>query len=464
MTYQSLPLWAQELIPIMLLLVAIAVVIRRLPRIDVGHSQAFLRRRFFNWFPVGMTYAFLYMGRYNLNACKLALGEKVLSKADFGTIFFWGTLVYGISFIINGPLTDRLGGRTTILISATGTALMNIAMGSVLYFQWTRYLVPTFSILYAMNMYFQSFGAVSIVKVNASWFHLRERGAFGGIFGILIALGIYFAYDWGRFIIKNLPTYWVFFIPAAILTVFLLLDFWVVRDTPGEAGLLDFDTQDATEQEGPRLSIFQITKKMLQNPAILVIGAIEFCSGFLRNAIMQWYPIFTDAIGISSSFVSSHWGMLLCMAGILGGVVAGFISDHIFESRRGPVVVVLYGAMFIFAILGVFTLKTFALGWVMVLMSLCVIGVHGMLSGTASMDFGGRKNTGIAVGLIDGLVYLGTATQALILGHALPKESMAKSVHYWALWPLAMIPVAFVGSALAVLLWNAKPKPHASHS
>ena len=45
-------------------------------------------------------------------------------------------------------------------------------------------------------MYFQSFGAVSIVKVNASWFHLRERGTFGGIFGILISLGIYLAFDW----------------------------------------------------------------------------------------------------------------------------------------------------------------------------------------------------------------------------------------------------------------------------
>jgi OPA family glycerol-3-phosphate transporter-like MFS transporter len=48
----------------------------------------------------------------------------------------------------------------------------------------------TFAFAYAANMYFQSFGAVSIVKVNASWFHLRERGTFGGIFGILISLGL----------------------------------------------------------------------------------------------------------------------------------------------------------------------------------------------------------------------------------------------------------------------------------
>ena len=39
-------------------------------------------------------------------------------------------------------------------------------------------IVPVLSVLYAVNMYFQSYGAVSIVKVNATWFHVRERGGF----------------------------------------------------------------------------------------------------------------------------------------------------------------------------------------------------------------------------------------------------------------------------------------------
>jgi len=46
-------------------------------------------------------------------------------------------------------------------------------------------------------MYFQSYGAVSIIKVKAYWFHVRERGVFGAIFGALISIGIYFAFDWG---------------------------------------------------------------------------------------------------------------------------------------------------------------------------------------------------------------------------------------------------------------------------
>src|SRR5258708_26775702 len=51
-------------------------------------------------------------------------------------------------------------------------------------------------------MYFQSYGAVSIIKVKAHWFHVRERGVFGAIFGTLISFGVYFAFDWGQAIVN----------------------------------------------------------------------------------------------------------------------------------------------------------------------------------------------------------------------------------------------------------------------
>ena len=104
-------------------------------------------------------------------------------------------------------------------------------------------------------MYFQSYGAVAIVKVNSSWFHVRERGIFGGIFGVLISLGLYFAFDWGESIVnatkaaatnlnffENLlsqiigisditidQTWWVFFIPAIILLTFFIIEIFILR-------------------------------------------------------------------------------------------------------------------------------------------------------------------------------------------------------------------------------------------
>ncbi|MBX3206113.1 MAG: MFS transporter [Labilithrix sp.] len=485
-----MPGWLSELLPIALLLALIVLIVGRLPRVDLGHSPAFLRRRFANWFPVGLTYAFLYMGRYNLRVCT----NIVFDKAQFSNIYFWGTLTYGFAFLLNGPLTDRLGGKKTIIVSATGSLLANCAMGFVIMRamqdgavpkEAQAGLVPILSFLYAVNMYFQSFGAVAIVKVNAAWFHLRERGTFGGIFGILISLGLYFAFDWCKFIVERASVQWVFFIPAAILAVFAVLDLILVRDTPGEAGHADFDLGDASSgDDGPRLPLAEVALKMVKNPAIITIAAIEFCSGYLRNAILQYYQTFAEETHRAASpmmkkaaaaapnaaealaalpreFVHDHWGMLNCMAGITGGVVAGLISDRVFGSRRGPVAGVLYAVMLVGALVMFPALSTGALGWVVVAMTLAIIGVHGMLSGTASMDFGGKKNVGMVVGIIDGCVYLGTAVEALVLGRVLPSKELQGDSHNWWTWPAVMVPAAVLGLALSTRVWNARPKAKA---
>jgi len=484
-----MPQWLDDFYPVLILLAIVGFVFFRLPSVDVGHSKTYIRRRVLNWLPLGLTYAFLYMGRYNLKVSKYAFGEMqgvdgspLMDNADFGLIFMWGTIVYGISFLINGPLTDRLGGRFSILTGAAGALVLNFLMGMAsltllkqgpMHEFIGAHFVVVFSVLYAVNMYFQSFGAVAIVKVNAPWFHVRERGVFGAIFGILISLGIYFAFDLGGMILDSLGLIWVFLVPTILLAIFWIIDFFVVRNTPGEAGQEDFNTGDATAGDtGPQLGAAAVFKLMLRNPIILTIAGVEFCSGFLRQAIMQWYGSFakqTDGVlHLKSSFVNENWGMLLCVAGITGGVLAGTISDHLFQSRRGPVAGFLYGVMLLGSIVLTFTYQTPIVGWLVVLMSMAVIGVHGMLSGTASMDFGGAKNAGIAVGIIDGFVYLGTAFMSLTYAIVLPREQLdaagkivgaATDPANWLAWPIAMIPMAAIGLVLALRVWKAKPKP-----
>jgi OPA family glycerol-3-phosphate transporter-like MFS transporter len=441
--------------PIAVLLLVIGAMLMRLPKVELGHSPAFMRRRTLNWLPLGLLYAFLYMGRYNLTVSKSAFKDR-MDNAAFAEIFAVGTIVYGASFLLNGPVTDRIGGRNALLIGAAGTIAANVALGFVAK-GYTGDLVPVFSVLYAMNMYFQSFGAVAVVKANAPWFHVRERGVFGAIFGILISLGLYFAYDWGYFIIKHFPLEWVFFVPAILLTVLFAVVFVVAKDSPGEAGFTDFDTGDATD-DGPPLGVAAVFLQMLRNPAIMTIACIEFCSGFLRQALMQWYKTFVEQTGLPKGMVYEHWGLWLCVAGILGGTFAGVISDHLFSSRRGPVSAVLYGVMVLGAVALTGALTSPALGWIVLVMSMSIIGVHGMLSGTASMDFGGRRNTGVAVGIIDGMVYAGTGLMSVTYGRLLPNGDAAKDVANWWAWPVAMIPVAILGLALSTRLWNATPR------
>ncbi len=460
---------------IALLLVVIGLVLWRLPKVDLGHSEAFKRRRFWNWFPLGMTYAFLYFGRYNINEVTSGLGSKT-DNAAFGTIFAVGAWVYGLAFIINGPLTDRLGGRATILLASAGAAVANAVMGVVVWavmdgWQPPGGVVLWLAVLYGVDMYFQSFGAVSIVKVNAGWFHVRERGLQGGVFGILISLGIYFGYDWSKQLVKAFPQapQWALFVPAAVLLAAFVWSYFLVRDTPEDAGHANFDVGDgegvalAGAPKPERADVLQVFVTMLKNPVILIIVAIEFCTGFLRNGVMSWYPKFAIATGRQDDTVTNNWGLLLCTFGILGGMFAGVISDKVFHSRRGPVASVLYAGITLGAIVMFFALGASWVGWVLVFMALNYVGVHGMLSGTASADFGGRKNTGVAVGIIDGFVYLGTGLQSLLLGQLLPKGADAKIADNWSIWPQAMIPVAIIGLVLCTRVWNARAAGSTAH-
>jgi len=463
----------------------------------LGHKPAYLSRRVLNWVPLGIGYAFLYFGRYNLTVAKNALGS-LMTKPEFGTIFFVGTVTYAFAFILNGPMTDRIGGRKAMMISTIGAAFSNTLLGGLVFLlhagktgggflapQGQALLAGTghtlllvlFCVFYALNMYFQSFGAVSIVKVNSGWFHVRERGVFGGIFGILISAGIFFAFSFGQWIVDGLhtktgpagtvvdPPFGVFWIPALLLLGVTLWIYLAVRDRPAQAGYVNFDTGDASSGEDERPDpVTVIIKKVVTNPIVLTIGAIEFCTGVLRQGIMHWYIIYGKEMGYQMSFlITREWGAMLFLAGAAGGMLAGWISDKVFGSRRGPVAALLYGLMFFAVLVMIFSLQVPSAGvavdparmWILgicvTLISFCVIGTHGMLSGTATMDFGGRKNAGTAVGLIDGLVYLGTGLQSISLGFLTYKS--------WSYWPPFLLPFAVIGGVLAIRIWKAMPQP-----
>jgi sugar phosphate permease len=582
---------------------------------------------------MGLTYALLYMGRYNLTVAKTSLGD-LMTKEDFGVIFGVGTVTYAIAFLINGPLIDRLGGRRGILLASGGAAIANFGLGAYLMHVLgsadpnQEPLRLVFCLLYAVNMYFQSFGAVSIVKVNAHWFHVRERGGFSGIFGTMISSGIFLAFTVNGWILDSVSAAWpgeqlqwiVFFVPAALLATFFLIELVLLRDRPALAGHQDFDTGDASSGDTSEAPVpaLRLLKRILTHPIILTVAFIEFCTGVLRNGVMHWFPIYAKevwvlpqdhllvngswehawligacfgvaaiswiiasrarggrrgflvvfgALAALAPFVQAGWGGLLFVAGVIGGNVAGWVSDLFFQSRRAPTAGGLYALLTICAVAMIFLLakpdnevswagpdsglragdrvvelagepiegwadvrgaaacwpaecegsrwntgdcvcstgddfevaadfepskgvipavilrdgkrlsvdlpdpkavqragdkrrldarpvlpiSPFFLGAIVFLLSLSVIGTHGLLSGTATMDFGGRKGAATAVGVIDGFVYLGTALQSVSLGFLTGRN--------WSYWPLFLVPFGVLGFVLLLKIWKAKPSP-----
>jgi OPA family glycerol-3-phosphate transporter-like MFS transporter len=379
---------------------------------------------------------------------------------------------------------DKIGGKRGIIIAAVGASLANIVLGVLTYLVVTHQLkvklVVAFSVVYALNMYFQSYGAVSIIKVKAYWFHVRERGVFGAIFGTLISFGVYFAFDWGKAIVDMAAadpkgqvgwlhaliqrvfvpdarpvnaTWAVFFIPAAILLVWALLDWWLIKDTPEDADFPLFDPHDASSgQMHIELTTMDLLKKVFTSPLMLMIAMIGLTSGVMRNGIMTWYFIFAKEVKqTGAEFFFDHWGLLLCFFGMVGGFAGGLVSDKVFQSRRGPPTAIFYGFMVLLTILMAVYLfaSPFIVGLAALLITTAVIGVHSLISGTAAADFGGRKASATCSGIVDGFVYLGTGLQSVSLGYL--------TSHSWFWWPTFLMPFALLGGYLALRIWHELP-------
>lgn len=471
----------QLLIVAMLLTYIITLYFMRNP---LKHTRKFMWKRFLSWFPLGMTYAFMYMARYNLDTLATA---EIITKAEKSQISGWGFFIYAASLFLSGPLIDKIGGKKGMITAAIGAAIFNICMGWALYLylhdKESMNIVLVLAVLYSLNMFFQSFGAISTIKVKSYWFHVRERGTFGAIFGTLISLGVYFAFDWTESIaravnIKNLgegtqtalfiqnifglqhateSAFWlIFLIPAGFLLIWALIDLVLIKDSPDRAGFGKLETHDASHGDDTTYDSWLATlKKILTNRVILMIGIIEFTSGVLRDGVMKWYRLFAKDTGLGVENIIHNWGLWAAVTGIVGSFLAGWASDRFFHSRRAPVAGISQVAMALAAIAMIITLYSgqnspLVMGISALVIMMAVIAVHSIMSGTATADFGGRKGAASATGVADGFSKLGSSFQEFVLGAIIMKDT-------WAYWPSFLLPFALLGLFFAWKLWQEVP-------
>jgi OPA family glycerol-3-phosphate transporter-like MFS transporter len=457
-------------------------------------TPEFRRQRIINWMSLGLLYAFFYMTRYNYTAVAPTLADLLGWKnTDLGIFETLMPLVYGLSVVLNGPFADRTGGKKAFLFGAVGVALMNFLFGmasfavsspavwegaglarhvvtpAALKFGLSGGMILTLmAIVWGVNGYFQSFGALSIVKVNAQWFHVRERGTFAGIFGVLIRLGLLLAFQGVPLILLVLPWQYAFWIPGACVLVLFVINYFFMYNSPKDAGLGDFNTGDEVEgDESQPSSLTFVIKKVFASRVMWMIALGSMMIGFVRRSVVDaWWPkYFVDFYGANKSafatylpYVIATWGIAL--AGIAGGFVFGIASDRTFGGRRAPVITFGFvGMAVVLALFGVSDLLNFgpiSAACCLVLLSFFVNGAHGMIGGAASMDFGGKRAAASAAGLFDGMQYLAGAFVGMGVGYITTNWG-------WGAWHWAPIPFALIGAYVMSRLWNELPKGKTAH-
>jgi OPA family glycerol-3-phosphate transporter-like MFS transporter len=454
----------------------------------VEHPPGFRARRAQNWVFLGLMYAFFYMSRYNLPAVQQALKEAFgWSHTQYSQVASMGLLVYGLAVFLNGPLADKIGGKRAILIGSAGAALFNLLFGFAhLYVRHAATMkggvvvapaefaagmtatsmVSMLAVLWGCNHYFQSFGALSIVKINAAWFHVKERGGFAGIFGIMIQSGRLFAFYGAPLILVKLPWWWGFWIPAAILVVMFVVNLLLVASTPADAGY-EFHTADETREEAAKpATLGFVLRKVFASPAMWVIAVSSMCIGMVRNSIDQFFPGYYGSMFHVTTGQSAKFLPYLVVtygtpaAAVAGGLVAGNLSDRVFGARRAPVIFFAFVGMALsLALMSSGLLHSAWRGTVLLLViAFFIQSAHSLVGGAASMDFGGKKAVATAAGLFDGAQYLAGAIITRSLGPLLDayKDPKAPGSEF-DVWPLAPLPFAIIGALLIARLWYVVP-------
>jgi OPA family glycerol-3-phosphate transporter-like MFS transporter len=236
-----------------------------------------------------------------------------------------------------------------------------------------------------------------------------------------------------------------------------VLTFLVVHDRPDEAGLEPFDPQDATSGDTEKVTFAYVARRVFTNPIAITIAGAEFCTGLVRKGFEEWFPRYMQEaqhLKLDAPIFKTG-AFAVVLAGIAGAFIAGMLSDWVFGARRPPVAFIGYmlisGCLWVIGhhpslplVIAAFTVNSMAISM-----------VHSMLSGTASMDFGGQRAAATAAGLFDGMQYIGGSLVGYGMGLILDRYG-------WDAWAPSMLGFSAVGAVLMLALWNARPRPHAA--
>lgn len=379
------------------------------------------------------------------------------AQVRLGFIASAGTMAYAIGKFISGSLADLFGGRKNFLGGMAGSILFTVVFLLSGGF-------PLFTLAWVGNRLFQSTGWVGLVKVSSRWF---SYSTYGTVMAVL-SLSFLFGDAACRWVMSELMAHgvgWrgVFVAAACSLACLLLANFLFLRDTPEERGLPSpeanplnvYALEEVATHE--RVGLGAILKPLLSSFPFWLVCLLSLGTTLLRETFNFWTPTyFVQYVGLSPSQAASRSALFPLFGGV-SVLLAGVLSDKLGLNGRN---IVLVGGMAASAVCLVMLARTpghadpFMPVALVTLAGFLLLGPYSYLAGAMSLDFGGKRGSATAAGIIDGVGYL---------AGWLSGDTVARiTVHYgWKNAFLALAVAALLTALVAmVLVWHqrtAKP-------
>lgn len=425
---------------------------------------------------ITLCYGLGYVCRLALNVVKKPLMDTgVFTPEDMGIIGSMLLYGYALGKFSNGFLADYSNVKRFFAAGLFMSAMLNFGMSlsSVLWLS---------AALWALNGWFQGFGAPACVVALANWFSNDERGRYYGIWSTAHSIGEGLTYLGIAFLIAmppkglGLPWQWGFWIPAAICVFAAWFAWRYLQDRPRTLGL-----PSVAEWKGESVpstaatshhaaSIWKDQLKVLAIPSIWIIALASSTMYITRYAINSWGNVYLQEIRGFDLFDANLFIFLNTAAGILGCVAYGYMSDKLFAARRPPTNLI-FGLMELLPLIVVFygPANSYVLATALIIYGFGLSGILASLGGLFAIDIAPKKVAGAAMGFIGIFSYLGAGMQDYISGKLIydsefrvvfPIGGNAPTVYFYDY----SVPIVFwVGASvislvLATSLWKVKAR------
>ncbi|KAJ4822338.1 hypothetical protein Tsubulata_029758 [Turnera subulata] len=355
---------------------------------------------------------------------------------------------YSLGMYVAGHLGDTLDLRLFLTAGMIGSGFF-VGLFGMGYF-WEVHAFWYFLVMQMVAGLFQATGWPSVVAVIGNWFGKRKRGlimgiwnahtSVGNITGSLLAASV-LDYGWG----------WSFIVLGGFIAVTGLLVFLLLAAYPEDIG---FPCPDAAEPpeikripgdvEGQRSKVTEeesldalrqgsgLRKGVGLYEACMIPGVIPFalCLFFAKlvaYTFLFWLPFYLSQTAIGGEYVSvksaGNLSTLFDVGGIVGGILAGYISDKL-SARALTAATFMYAAipsMLLYRFYGSSSQTMNIL--LMMLAGLFVNGPYALITTAVSADLGTHRSLkgdsralATVTAIIDGTGSMGAALGPLLTG------------------------------------------------
>jgi ACS family glucarate transporter-like MFS transporter len=280
-----------------------------------------------------------------------------LSAVQMGFVFSAFAWSYVLAQLPGGWLLDRFGSKITYFCSIFFWSLFTLMMGWVGFFTGATAV----AVLFALRLLVGAAEAPSFPgnsRITSAWFPTAERGTAAAIFNSAQYFATVLFAPLMGWLVHSYGWQSVFYVMGGLGIIMACVwtrTIYGPKDHPRinqaeldyiESGGALVDIESAgIKDPSAKMATWPMIKELLGNRMLLGIYIGQYCITTLTYFFLTWFPVYLVQERHMTILKAGFVAALPAIAGFLGGILGGFISDRMIKSgfslsaaRKTPIV------------------------------------------------------------------------------------------------------------------------------